>query len=169
MLLKKIYKPANVDTPLIDIRTGEPVVDKVTGQSIEIDYIALAHTGIEPEQNFSTKLVVDFMKQGFIEIKDETLILHVHPEDLIYNIKRRPGRYCLHCVEKLPDDEKGELARLHILEKHKGILSPDPNNPSGYIALNHFECVLSAKQHEKFKVKKAAQAPSFFVKEVANG
>lgn len=155
MYLKKIYKHQEENTD--------------AKKPPELDYIALAHTGVEPEQNFSTKLVTDFLKQGVIEIKGKTLIFHVHPEDLVYDIKRRPGRYCLHCGGKLPDDEKGELARLHVAESHQGVVSPDPNNPSGYEAINYFECMLTHSQHEKFKVKKSASAPVFLTKEVING
>jgi hypothetical protein len=184
MLLKRIYKKREAE-PRLSLPSGVTSIEVVAGVAAilaegviatinsdspaELDYLALAHTGVEPEQNFSTSLVVDNVKCGLMEIKDEKLIFHVHPEDLVYKIKRRPGRYCLHCGEKLPDDEKGELARLHIVEKHLGLKSPDPNNPSGYVALNHFECVLDEKQHNKFKVKKAAAAPKFFFKEVANG
>lgn len=145
------------------------LLKKIYDDEMQLNYVALANTGVSPEQNFSTSLVIDFVKKGIMEIKDETLIFHVQPEDLVYKIKRKPGRYCLHCSEKLPDDEKGELAQLHVVEKHQGVPSPDPTNPAGYVYLTYFECVLDSKQHEKFKVKKPGMAPKFFLKEVANG
>lgn len=151
MLLKRIYK--------------EPRDE----QSPELDYLSLANTGTTPDQNFSVKLVTDMLGAGLMEIHDDELILRVHPEDLHYTIKRTPGRYCLHCGEKLQDDQSGQMARLHIAMKHAGVESPDPDNPAGYIALNHFECVLNAEQHEKFRVREPARAPHFPLKEEGNG
>lgn len=113
--------------------------------------------------------MIKSLEDGTMELNENKLVYHVHPEDLVYEIKRRPGRYCLHCGEKLPEDEKGELARLHIAEKHNGAISPDPSTPAGYVNLKYFECVLDKKQHNKFKIKKAAAAPKFFLKEVSNG
>ncbi|MCI0517231.1 MAG: hypothetical protein L0Y45_05280, partial [Woeseiaceae bacterium] len=95
------------------------------------------------------------------------LIFNVHPEPLRYTIKRRPGRYCLHCGAALANDSKGDLARLHVAEKHAGVASPNPRVPAGYENLTYFECVLDAVQHEKYRVKSGSQhrAPHFFVKE----
>jgi len=148
MLLKRIYKEAR------------------EGETPELDYVSLAHTGVSPEQNFSIKLVTEFLVAGIMEIVDDELFFHVHPEDLHYVIKRTPGRYCLHCGEKLSDDVSGQMARLHVAMKHAGVQSPSDNDPSGYVALNHFECVLNNKQHLKFGVKQAARVPQFPLKEM---
>lgn len=144
MLIKKIYK---------------------NPESGEVDYISLAHTGVSPEQNFSVQMVTDCLSAGFMQIEGDTLTFRVYPEDLCYTIKRRPGRYCLHCGEKLADDTGGALARLHIAEIHAGQVSPSASDPSGYVALNHFECVLNAEQHETYRVKAPARAPQFPMKE----
>lgn len=154
MLLKRIYKTPDGWEKQINER-GECV------NPPPLDYLSLAHTGINPEQNFSTDRVVEGLTAGLMRIEDDVLALECHPEPLRYAIKRRPGRYCLHCGEKLADDEKGVLARLHVAEKHAGKPSPDADTPAGYVALNHFECVLDAKQHEKYRVKNAARAPHF--------
>jgi hypothetical protein len=180
MLLKRIYKKQDLERFKMELeesikvwkakleQIGVPLdlADKFAKQigtqlvnPPDIEGVDVEHTGTNAEQNFSTTLVIDFLKKGIIEIAEEILILHSGQEDLRYKIKRRPGRYCLHCGEKLPDDEKGELARLHIVEKHLGLKSPDPYNPSGYVALNHFECLLDSDQHNKLK----------FHKEVING
>lgn len=133
MLLKRMYKQ-NED-----------------GSPGELDYISLADTGKAPEQHFSTGLVTELLTKGFMEITDQTLIFHVHPEDLIYEIKRTPGRYCLHCAEKLIDDAGGEMARLHVAQYHALKHSPDPNNPAGYEAINYFDCVLNEEQHAEYQ------------------
>ena len=124
MLLKRIFTPSG-----------------------ELDYISLAHTGVSPEQNFSTQLVTNMLKDGIMEIDGSALVFHVYPEDLTYTIKRAPGRYCLHCGEKLPDDASGELARLHVAQAH----AKEEPKGAGYEAINYFECVLDDEQHEKYK------------------
>lgn len=144
MLIKKIYKDTD---------------------GAELDYISLANTGATPEQNFSVQLVTEGLNVGFMEIADDTLIFHVYPEDLHYTIQRRPGRYCLHCGEKLSDDTGGQLARLHVAEQHAGQASPSASDPAGYIAINAFQCVLNDAQHERFRVKEPARAPHFPVRE----
>jgi hypothetical protein len=141
------------------------LLKRIFTESGELNYVSLAHTGVSPEQNFSTGLVTQGLQEGIMEIAGDTLVFHVFPEDLIYTIKRQPGRYCLHCGEKLSDDAGGELARLHVAQYHAGVESPDPSNPAGYEALNHFECVLDDAQHEKFQLKEPARAPHFPLKE----
>lgn len=126
----------------------------------ELDYISLAHTGIHAEQNFSVGLVTHGITEGWITIDGDTLKLRAVPEDLLYTIKRHPGRYCEHCGEKLTDDDSGEMARLHVAMHHKDAPAPQ-GNPAGYVKINHFECVLAAEQHEKFCVKDKARAPQF--------
>lgn len=124
------------------------------GKLTELDHILVEHTGIQEAQNFSTGLVVDALKQGWMEIAKGKLILKADPEDLKYTILREPGRYCLHCQAKLPDDEKGELAQIHVLTEHRGLQSPDPSSPAGYIKINAYECTLDAGQHAKYQAKK---------------
>lgn len=124
------------------------------GKLIELDHIVVEHTGIQEAQNFSTGLVVEALKAGWMELAKGKLILKAEPEDLKYTILREPGRYCLHCQAKLPDDEKGELAQIHVLTEHPGAASPDPSSPAGYIKINAYECMLDPKQHARFKAKK---------------
>lgn len=111
----------------------------------------LVHTGFSPEKNFSTSLITEFIKIGIAQLDGDELILRTATEDLHYTIKRTPGRWCLHCGEKLPDDTSGEMARLHIVMKHNGVPSPVESVPAGYEWLTYFECVLDKKQHAKFK------------------
>jgi hypothetical protein len=124
------------------------------GKPTELDHIEVEHTGIQEAQNFSTGLVVEALKAGWMELAEGKLILKAEPEALKYTILHEPGRYCLHCREKLPDDEKGELAQIHVLTEHLGAASPDPSNPAGYIKLNAYECMLDSKQHAKYQAKK---------------
>lgn len=154
MLLKRIYKTPEGWEKRVDEKgdcTNPP----------PLDYLSLSNSGVNPEQNFSIDLVTEGLTNGLMSIDDDVLTLNCHPEPLRYAIKRRPGRYCLHCSEKLGDDNGGTLARLHVAEKHAGKPSPDTGTPAGYVALNHFECVLDAEQHAKYRVKKKARALHF--------
>lgn len=138
MLLKRIYKPG----------------------TSELDYISVGHTGMNPEQNFSIDLINEGLERGLMSVVDSTLIFYAHPENLRYTIKREPGHYCLHCGLKLPSDEKGAQARLHVLMTHKG----EPAKGAGYEKINHFECVLDAEQHMKFKAPAPGRAVHFPLK-----
>ena len=124
-----------------------------------LDYVGLIHTGITADQNFSTRMVMGGLSEGWLDITDTEIKLMFEPETLIYTIKRKPGRYCLHCGEKLADDATGALARIHVAQKHAGKESPDKRNAGGYEMINHYECVLDAKQHEKYRVKDVTKPP----------
>lgn len=113
--------------------------------------LEIVHTGIQAEQNFSTPLITEFIKLGVASIEGDQLALKAAPEDLHYTIKRTPGRWCLHCSEKLADDVNGELARLHVAMKHKDKPSPVESTPAGYEWLTYFECVLNEEQHLRYK------------------
>ena len=129
-----------------------------------VDYLSLGDTGTTPEQRFTPAFVTEGLNAGWIELAGDEIILRAYPEDMRYQVARQPGRYCLHCGEKLADDAIGEMARLHIAQKHNGVASPDPNTPAGYVMLNYFECVLNAEQHEKYKAKPGV-APTYPAKE----
>jgi hypothetical protein len=188
MLLKKFYDPMDLVRYTAEYETAyQEAIDSVewgpnpdpaavaafASKQMEnvhirppkIDYISLAHTGISPEQNFSVRLVTEYLQTGFMSISGDELFFYVHPETLHFEIIRRPGRYCLHCGEKLPDDTGGALARLHVAEKHTGVASPNPDNSAGYVAINHFACVLNAEQHEKWKSVPGKVHYDFAVKE----
>ena len=154
MLLKRIYKTPEDWVKEVDEKgncTNPP----------ELDYITFAHTGVESRQNLSIEFVTDAIKQKWATLDGDTITLHLHPVDLKYTILCHPGRYCCHCGEKLGDDEKGALSRLHVAAEHPDEESPDPDNTSGYKRINYFECRLDKKQHEKYKVKGPALAPIF--------
>lgn len=176
MYLKKHYKPESLakyfqekETQTALAREKAAVLDvndpvllesivntMVSGKHIplpELDYIVVAHTGTTREQRFSTDLVSELLSAGIMEIHDDELYFKVYPETLRYKIVREPGRYCLHCKGKLGDDQKGELARLHIAKEHRGVQSPELNNPSGYVDNRFYECVLDEQQHHQYKAE----------------
>ena len=72
----------------------------------------------------------------------------VHVGDYVFSVKRGPGTYCCHCWQEFldhnpqADDDGLTEARRHVLDAHPGAVSPDPNNPSGYTTIHHYETVL---------------------------
>lgn len=134
-----------------------------SGNVAELDYVSVGNTGTTQNQNFSSGLIDAAITEGWATLSKGQLILHVVPEDLVYAIKRVPGRYCCYCDTKLPDDATGELARSHVAREHAGAPSPDKQNPAGYCMVNAYECELSTTQHERFRVKYLAQ-PAIFPK-----
>jgi hypothetical protein len=148
------------------------------------DHFIINHTGTKPEQNFSEGLVQAGITEGFATVSRGELVLHAEPEDLVYEIIRGPGHYCCHCGEPIPDanaflkDENGEetdqtVGMLHVAEVHGGEKSPDPNNPSGYMRLNGYQCRLSDKLHKKYNFelwqRKRMEGPKRKGKESDNG
>ncbi len=142
MLLKRLYrrKPIEDGGDLLLNEAGEPMLEA----------IELRHTGVSKEQNFSTRLVITGIENGWMHLAGDELVFKVRPEPLKYRVSRHPGRYCDHCGEKLSDDDRGELARLHVLTFHLGKPPPNAANPSGYMRINHFECVLDPEQHRRY-------------------
>lgn len=155
MLLKRILKPAPDWVKQVNKR-GECI------NPPPLDYVALAHTGTHAEQNFSEGLVGAGIREGWISFGKGKLTLDVHPEPLVYTVKRTPGLYCCHCQARLGSQIE---ARLHVATEHEGIESPDPQNPSGYLGTLAFECVLDSAQHDKFKVPPRGRAVHFHLRE----
>lgn len=102
--------------------------------------------------HFTPATVEKYEKRGLLTKTDTTIVLHTIDGDMLFNIDHPPGRYCAHCGESLQDEnfeEGGEFipqghaklgagARAHVEAKHKGKVSPDLNNPSGYKMKNYW-------------------------------
>lgn len=136
------------------VAEGEPGAGTLI-QPPQIDRIEVLDTGTTPEHNFSERLVAQGFVQGFMTLSKGQITLHAQ-EDLKYTIKRAPGYYCCHCGAALVDAnqmvEPGvTLGLKHVRTEHEGKPSPDPENPSGYCKLNHYETVLDSAQHAKLK------------------
>lgn len=115
------------------------------GNAAGLDFIAIGHTGVKPEQNFSIGLVHAGIAEGWIKTDNGKLfIVGKHfvngkwaPVTLSYTIKRTPGEYVV----------RGRREITHA-----------------------FECVLDTVQHSAFAAKpgKAPHFPSQR-REAANG
>ena len=169
MLLKRIYDTPEGWERKLNLRgTDGALADPAKPEGVCLNppplaYVALAHTGIAPEQNFSKSLVEGAIAEGWATLAKGKLVLHVQPEDLVYAVTRMPGRYCCHCGAR-QDDEKG--ARAHIVAAHAGKASPDKSNPAGYAVTNAYECVLEPALHEKHRLppERKHRAPVFHLK-----
>ncbi|HXF44869.1 MAG TPA: hypothetical protein VNK91_02005 [Burkholderiaceae bacterium] len=124
----------------------------------QIEAVECKNTGWSPAQNFSEGIVEVGVTEGWMVIGKDTITLRVRPEPLVYTIQRMPGRYCLHCGEKLPDDERGVFARAHLAQAHPEQPSPDPAVPAGYVKVNAYECVLDSAQHAKYRARTIGEA-----------
>jgi len=163
MKLKRIYDIPENWQPIYEImrdQNGNPILDndqntiKRLTNAPPLKGIEIQNTGTHAQQNFSTGLVLAAITEGWMAIDGAKLTIKAAPENLNYKIIREPGKYCLHCGEKLTDDANNEMAKMHVMSKHAGQESPDATNPAGYAKINHFECILDAKQHTKFKAQK---------------
>lgn len=117
-------------------------------------HITVNDTGTTPEQHFTPRFVERGQNEGWLAIQDGMLTIYAKPENLVYAIKRGPGRYSCFDHAKLPDDDKGALARAYIAERYPGQTSPDPENPAGYYMINYYDCVLDAAQHARYRIQK---------------
>jgi len=168
MNLKKFYKipegavKHHTAAGPVWIKDGQPV-------ELQLDYVAIGDTGVRREQNWSPKMVKQLEDLGVLELTGDSLILSAHPEPLVYKVLKMPGRYCLHCGDKLVDNVDGSMARAHVASSHPGEKSPDPENPSGYVCINAFQCMLDAEQHDKYSRKSAHLPVKYHVKGESNG
>lgn len=124
-------------------------------------HVLVKHSGTEPEQNFSRRLVLQAVTDGWMKIDgapgSQTLTIKAEPEDLFYAVKRQPGYYCISTGERIPVDDLawsqmlqtgvGDLSRQQALAwlASKGKAATD------YEVTMAYECVLGAAQHEKFR------------------
>lgn len=147
---------------------GEPGNPRVTG-------VELRHTGMHAEQNFSARLVFQAIAEGWMTLAGDLLLLKTATATLRYAIKRSPGYYCCHDGSRIPISDVAQQERLrtgigrlaaaearaYLAERgFAGKASPDAGNPAGYQVLEHYECVLDAAQHAKYKAVPGALAPS---------
>ncbi len=116
-----------------------------------VDHVLIKHTGVKEGQNFSTRFIETGILEGWITMDASKITLHTKPQNLVYAINVRPGRYCSHCGDKLNDDTRGVEARNHVREAHAGRKSPDPESPAGYAQVNAYLCTLDKVAHAKFK------------------
>lgn len=119
--------------------------------------VEVRHTGANPEQNFSHRLIEQGMADGWVTMVGGTLRMKADPEDLVYDLLREPGYYCKSTGEQIPVSarawgslNRGTLASIEARAwlRGKGLDERD------YEVTNAYECVLSSEQHAKFTSRK---------------
>lgn len=93
-------------------------------------------------QHFTENFLTGGEAEGWLERNGKKVTIHGLDGDVVFGIVQEPGRYCLHCGEKLADDGDGRAARKHVADKHAGQVSPDAENAAGYVMQNYYNCVL---------------------------
>lgn len=90
-------------------------------------------------QKFTQKFLDTGLEEGWLSMGNgQITITNLEGDNLIYEIVRKPGHYCCHCDAPVGSSKDGEK---DCKEQHKGIVSPDPGNPSGYRRDNFYSCV----------------------------
>lgn len=124
-------------------------------------HVIVKHTGIEPEQNFSHRLVEQAVAEGWMRIDGTVLTVKAEPEDLVYTLKRRPGYYCSTTGERIPisDLAMGRMRATGIgdLTRQEALawLASKGRAGGGYEVTNAYECVLGDEQHDQFRAVRA--------------
>lgn len=140
-----------------------------SGKPGRVTHVVIGHTGNEPEQTLTSKLVTSGLADGWITINGDKLVMKAFPEHLVYTIKRGPGYFCCHNGQQIPVSTialselyrtgQGRIAARECAEylaKHgyTGKKSPDPKWPAGYGRIEAYDCVLEKKLHERYKASK---------------
>jgi len=105
--------------------------------------------GGRPKQNLHCRQLDQYAAQGIADIGKTHITLKFLNGDKRFKIDTTPGIYCQHCKEHFPLDgpevprsQRGQIARDHVAEKHKGKKSSDPSNPSGYKVQSYYATTL---------------------------
>ena len=70
-------------------------------------------------------------------MKENVIVIDAISGPLVYEIMRRPSRYCCFCQIPLINEA---AAKVHVIDRHPKAVSPDKQNPSGYRKSNFFAC-----------------------------
>lgn len=122
-----------------------------------VSHVEIGHTGLNPQQNFSHRLIERAIEEGWIQIASSQLTMRATPEDLVYDLVRAPGYYCKSTGAKIPTSEvawevfkaigRGDRSRKEAV----AWLQANSLSGDDYEVTHAYECVLNDAQHEKFK------------------
>lgn len=122
-------------------------------------HVEVRHTGTNPEQNFSRRLVEQAVLAGLMRVEGDRLYLKTAPDqdDLGFTIRRAPGYYQASTGERIPI---GEMAMTRMLRTGMGDLTRAEAvtwltargaPQTDYEVTNAYECVLDAEQHAMYR------------------
>lgn len=114
-------------------------------------------------QHFSQSFIDGGMAEGWLSVGGGKITVTGTNGKAEYLIVARPAIYCCHCDEQIgalnegATPEGAKKMRAHVDGAHKGIVSPDPNNPAGYRQDNFFACVKVGDGVENMTKAEAAE------------
>lgn len=124
-------------------------------------HVEVKHTGVHPEQNFSSRMVMNAVSEGWMVIEGDKLTIKTceHQPNLVYTINRSPGHYALQDGSRIPisdlakeERQRTGIGRLSAKEALAYITAKGFTN-KGYEVIDHFECVLDSALHDQFKLE----------------
>lgn len=128
------------------------------GTAAPCTHMRVVHTGINAEQNFSTRFVKGGLTEGWLTRDGNTLLVKTDGEPLHYTILREPGYYCSSSGARIPLSESAaELlaedgnTRLSSKEAQAWLVA-NGKPPGDYEVLMAWCCKLDSAQHDKLKV-----------------
>jgi hypothetical protein len=120
-------------------------------------HVQVLHTGTSPEQNFSRRLVMQAISDGWMRLEADKLIVKGEPEDLEFTVLRTPGYYCLSTGERMPISDLAwqqavsqPLATLATAEA-QAWLATTGKARGDYEVTMAYECRLDAAQHALYR------------------
>lgn len=126
MEMKRIYKD-----------TSQQIDPRKPNGGLEVDHVQVRR--LTKTQKFTQRVLDKGFIEGFISIGNGQIIIKSQPDDIVYNIIRRPGYYCCHDDCLLEDEQ---AAKKYVSDNYAGAESPDSNNPAGYRKDNFYFCEL---------------------------
>lgn len=133
------------------------LLKKNYGPDGSVSHVEVKHTGTSPEQNFSHRLVEAGMADGWVTVEDDALTMKTDAEPLRYQLKRKPGYYCVSTGDRIPISD---IAWTQACTRAEAILAPREARKwlaarglaeTDYEVTRAYECVLGADQHDTFK------------------
>lgn len=104
---------------------------------------------IRGKHKFSPRLIATGEAEGWLTFDGEEKLIVIKCEEhgqLVFQINRTPGRYCVHdgaWICSLEDDPTGAVCRRYIQEHYGGEMTPDNRRwPHGYEVVNAYETTL---------------------------
>lgn len=167
MIFKRIYDKPEGWQKKVNVKNSRGLLlEPAKSEGACLNLPPLKHIVLKsapPRQVFSEKILMRGMMEGWLRVDGDRIILKSYPKETIYQIKRRPGIYCLHNMERQPSQE---AARAHILTTHcgygqdelpaddekltrkfwemlkaKNYKSPVEDSPAGYCQVNGYDCM----------------------------
>lgn len=122
--------------------------------------VPVAHTGLQAEQNFNRRtFVLRGISEGWLTLSadEKVLTLHTDEGDLVYDVLKPAGYYCVSTGKRIPLSKFAEeeantqqVAKLAAAEAQKW-LKDNGLKPNDYEAPKDYKCRLRDDLHDLFR------------------